>query len=158
MNNSFVEKTVKDVVEEYVRQQNDVTLELACKLAKAVILKARQIGVKATVAVTNKGGHPILVNADDDSYIASYDIALNKAFTVVALKMNTKKLADLAKPGGSLYGIQYTNDGKLVIFGGGEPLINKNNIVIGGLGVSGGSEAQDTELAKYGREVFEKGL
>jgi len=156
--NSLVEKTIKDTIEKYLKEQDDITLDLAIRLCKKVMLKAREIGVKSVVAITNKSGHPVLVNCDDDSYIASYDIALNKAFTVVALKMSTKELAELAKPNGSLYGIQFTNDNKLVIFGGGEPLKNKNGVVIGGIGVSGGTEAQDTMLGKYGKEVFEKGI
>jgi uncharacterized protein GlcG (DUF336 family) len=92
----------------------------------------------------------------DDAYIASYDVAVNKAFTVVALKMSTKKLSTLAQPGQSLYGIQFTNGGRIVIFGGGEPLYGEDGKIIGGLGVSGGSEAEDTEIARQGREFFEK--
>ena len=75
----------------------------------------------------------------------------------MALKMSTSKLATLAVPGAPLYGIQFTNQGKIVIFGGGEPLLNSKGEIIGGLGVSGGSEAQDTALAAYGKEIFEKG-
>ena len=55
--------------------------------------------------------------------------------------------------GASLYGIQFTNDGQIVIFGGGEPL-KIGDRVIGGLGVSGGSEEQDAALAAYGAEIF----
>ena len=77
------------------------------------------------------------------------------AFTVVSLKMPTKNLATLAAPGGSLYGIQFTNNGKIVIFGGGEPLTNKDGVIIGGLGVSGGTAEQDTLLGEYGRAFFE---
>ena len=60
----------------------------------------------------------------------------------------------MRQPGGSLYGIQFTNNGKIVIFGGGEPLYNKKGEIIGGLGVSGGTEEQDTALAEYGQSVF----
>jgi uncharacterized protein GlcG (DUF336 family) len=93
----------------------------------------------------------------DNAYIASYDVAVNKAFTVVSLKMSTSTLKPLAQPGGSLYGIQFTNNGKIVIFGGGEPLLNAKGDIIGGLGVSGGTEEQDTALAEYGKQIFEKG-
>ena len=91
----------------------------------------------------------------DDAYIASYDIAVQKAFTVVSLKMSTATLKPLAQPGGSLYGIQFTNGGKIVIFGGGEPLMNKNGDIIGGFGVSGGTAEQDTILGEYAKTVFE---
>ena len=93
----------------------------------------------------------------DDAYIASYDIAVQKSFTVVSLKMSTSTLKPLAQPGGSLYGIQFTNNGKIVIFGGGEPLKNSDGEIIGGIGVSGGSEEQDSALAAFGKEIFEKG-
>ena len=69
--------------------------------------------------------------------------------------MKTSVLADLAKPDGSLYGIQNTNDGKIVIFGGGVPLV-KNGKIIGGFGVSGGSAEQDTYLGDYAEKVFNK--
>jgi len=158
MDKNAVENVVKNVIEDYLRPSDDMTLFAAQKLSAKVRQKAKNMGVNAVVAIANKGANPVLVECSDNSYIASYDIAFNKAYTVVALKMSTKELSKLAKPDGSLYGIQFTNDGKIVIFGGGEPLTNKQGQIIGGIGVSGGSEEQDTELAKYGKEIFEKGL
>lgn len=158
MDTRAVENVVKEIVSTYIRPTDDMTLYAAQKLAKKIRQKATEIGVKTVVAISNKGANPVLIECQDNSYIASYDIALNKAYTSVALKMSTKELAKLAAPNGSLYGIQFTNEGKIVIFGGGEPLTNTKGEIIGGLGVSGGSEEQDTMLAKYGKEVFEKGL
>ncbi|MBQ1989210.1 MAG: heme-binding protein [Clostridia bacterium] len=136
----------------------DITLAEAQKLSEKVRKKAAEMGVNAVVAVANSGGNPVLIECMDDSYIASYDVALKKAFTVVSLKMSTSDLKPLAQPGASLYGIQFTNDGKIIIFGGGEPLCGKDGKIIGGLGVSGGTEEQDTALAAYGKEIFEKGM
>lgn len=150
MDNKGIENVVKSVIDSL---NNKMTLELARKIAKAVEEKAEEIGVKAVVAISNEGANPVLVECTDDSYIASYDIALNKAYTSVALKMSTKKLSTLAQPNGELYGIQFTNEGKIVIFGGGVPLVS-NGRIIGGLGVSGGSEEQDTFLADYGEKAF----
>lgn len=157
MNEQLIDKVVNNVLKEYLRPTEDMTLAAAQMLSRKVRERAREIGVNAVVAVTNRGGNPVLVECSDNSFIASYDIALNKAYTSVALKMTTKELSQLAKPGGSLYGIQFTNDGKIVIFGGGEPLKNTKGEIIGGLGVSGGTEVQDTGLAEYGRKIFEKG-
>lgn len=134
-----------------------MTLAAAKELISAVEKKAAEMGVKAVVAVSDAGGNVIAVECMDDAYIASYDIAVNKAFTVVSLKMPTKKLAELAAPGGSLYGIQFTNNGRIVIFGGGEPLM-KEGKVMGGLGVSGGTAEQDTLLGEYGRDYFVNNL
>lgn len=158
MNQAEVKETVRAVVEECLRPSEDMTLFAAQNLARLVHQRAREIGVKAVVAISNKGAHPVLVECEDDALIGSYDIALNKAYTVVALKMSTKELATLAKPDGSLYGIQFTNNGKIVVFGGGELLLNKKGKIIGGVGISGGTEEQDTALAKYAKEIFEKGI
>lgn len=150
-------QSVANAVAEQIKSQQNVTLDTALKLAEKVKQKAKIIGVKAVVAVSDKAGHTILTESMDGAYIASFDIAVQKAFTAVALKMSTKALKPLAQPGGSLYGIQFTNQGKIVVFGGGEPLKNKSGEIIGGLGVSGGSEEQDTMLSAYGKEIFEKG-
>lgn len=135
-----------------------MTLALAERIAEAVLAEAARMGVKAVVCVSDAAGNPKLVKCMDDAYLASYDVAVNKAYTVVALKMPTIELKPLAQPGASLYGIQFTNGGKIVIFGGGDPLTNDDGVIIGGLGVSGGSEEQDTALSLYGRAYFETKL
>ena len=151
---------LKEIVEAVVREMgvaSNINLSQARAISEQVRQRAAQIGVNAVVAISNNAGHPILVECMDNAYIASYDVAVNKAFTVVSLKMSTSTLKPLAQPGGSLYGIQFTNNGKIVIFGGGEPLLNAKGDIIGGLGVSGGTEEQDTALAEYGKQIFEKG-
>lgn len=69
--------------------------------------------------------------------------------------MSTEKLGELSQPGQPLYGIQFTNGGRIVIFGGGEVLELKGKIV-GALGVSGGTAQEDTALAAYGKTIFEE--
>ncbi len=151
----LVEKIVRNEIAERKASNPVVTLSLAKKLAQKIEEKAEQMGVSIVVAVTDKGARPVLVECMDDAYIASYNIALNKAYTGVAVKMSTSALKILAQPNEPLYGIQFTNDGKIVIFGGGEPL-RVGDTVVGGLGVSGGTEEQDTLLAEYGKEIFSK--
>lgn len=132
-----------------------MTLDIAKALSLCVEKKAQEMGVNAVICVSDAGARPILVHSMDDAYIASFDIAVKKAYTVVSLKMSTSRLKSLAAPGGSLYGIQFTNDGQIVIFGGGDPLMIGDKI-IGGIGVSGGTEEQDTALSLYGASVFEE--
>ena len=155
MNESELKKIVQDTVAKFKTDKSVMTLALAEKIANAVLEEAKRVGVKAVVCVSDAGGHPRLVKSMDDAYIASYDVAVNKAFTVVALKMATIDLKPLAQPGESLYGIQFTNGGKIVIFGG-DPLTNADGKIIGGLGVSGGSEDQDTALSAFGKAYFER--
>ena len=152
MDGEKISAIVKGVLEELSRER--MTLSLAGKISAAVKEKAREMGVNAVVAVSNAAARPVLVECMDDSFIASFDVALKKAYTVVALKMSTAELKPLANPGGSLYGIQFTNDNSIVVFGGGDPLM-KGGRIIGGLGVSGGTEEQDTALSAYGRKFFE---
>ena len=156
MNESEIRKIVQNTISTYQTDKSVMTLSLAERICDAVLAEAKRIGVKAVVCISDAGGHPRLVKSMDDAYIASYDVAVNKAFTVVALKMATIDLKPLAQPGESLYGIQFTNGGKIVIFGGGDPLTNADGKIIGGLGVSGGSEDQDTALSAYGKAYFER--
>ena len=156
------ERQIREIVQNTISQRNaekkQMTLEKAEQLANAVMAEAKRIGVRAVICVSDAAGHPKLVKCMDDAYIASYDVAVNKAFTVVALKMSTMTLKPLAQPGQSLYGIQFTNGGKIVIFGGGDPLTDGKGSIVGGLGVSGGSEEQDAALSLYGKRYFETNL
>ena len=154
MTENEIREIVKKALASVKPDKSEMTLALAERICDAVTGYAKKMGVNAVVCVSDGAGNPKLVKSMDDAYIASYDVAVNKAFTVVALKMSTKTLKPLAQPNGSLYGIQFTNGGRIVIFGGGEPL-TVNGKVIGGLGVSGGSEEQDTELARLGKEFFD---
>lgn len=156
MDNREIDKITAIVKKEILEATScKMTLSLAKELIEKVEEKAKEMGVNAVVAVSNEAGNLVAVECMDDSYIASYDVAVNKAFTVVALKMSTMTLKPLSQPGQSLYGIQFTNNGRIVIFGGGDPLKCCDKI-IGGLGVSGGTEEQDAALSAFGAEIFKK--
>lgn len=129
--------------------------DMAQTLCRKVRLRAREEGLRVVAAVCDAGGNTVALQRDDDAYIASVDVASNKAFTAVSLKMTTEQVGKLAQPGAPLYGVQHTNQGRIVIFGGGAPL-SRGGVIIGGLGVSGGSTEQDTALCQYGVQVFEK--
>ena len=151
MNKDNIAKIVASAINEVLSSK--MNLQKAKILMEAVEKKAAQMGVNAVIAVSDESGNVIAVQSMDGAYIASYDIAVNKAFTCAALKMHTKTLKPLAQPGQSLYGIQFTNNGRIVIFGGGAVLKN-GETVIGALGVSGGTEEQDTALADFGEKFF----
>ena len=136
-------------------KKHQMTLKLANALIEKVKAEAARVGVNAVVAVSDKAGRPVAVQCMDDAYIASFDIALNKTYTSASLKMSTAELSQLSQPGQPLYGIQFTNDGKIVIFGGGE-VLEADGKIVGALGVSGGTEEQDTAIAAYGQQVFKE--
>lgn len=134
-----------------------MTLKLAqCVMAK-VEEKASEMGINVVIAVSNEGARPVAIHCMDNAFIASYDVAVNKAYTAVALRMSTTTLKGLSQPEQTLYGIQFTNQGQIIIFGGGEPILYEGK-VIGGLGVSGGTEEEDTKLAAYGKSMLEEAL
>ena len=141
--------------EKNIRLKPEMTLSLAKKIAEAVETEAEKIGVRAVVAISDSAAGIILVHVMDDAFAASFDIAAGKAYTSAAMKMPTKTLKNLAQPGADLYGIQNTNGGKIVVFGGGEALFC-GGVCVGAVGVSGGSEAEDTYLAEVGLKAFEK--
>lgn len=151
MNEEKIAGIVASVINEVFSQK--MTLKKAKRLAVYVEKQAQKMGVNAVIAVSDASGNIILAESMDDAYIASYDIAVNKAFTCASLKMHTKTLKPLAQPGQSLYGIQFTNGGRIVIFGGGV-VLKCGDRVIGALGVSGGTEEQDTLLADLGEKYF----
>ncbi|MBE5892715.1 MAG: heme-binding protein [Lachnospiraceae bacterium] len=145
-----METTVRDIIRK-MKASSTMNLKLALALIERVEAEAEKMGVKAVVAVSDASGRPVAVHCMDGAYIGSFDVALNKTYTSVAFRMSTAKLAELAAPGGSLYGIQFTNEGKIVIFGGGEPLY-LDDVMVGAIGVSGGTAEQDTYLGAYGKD------
>ncbi len=128
---------------------------MAVRLIEAVEKKAEEMDMRVVVAVSDAAGRPVAVHCMDNAYHGSFDVALNKTYTATAFQMSTKELSKLCQPGGDLYGLQFSNDGKVMILGGGEPLM-VGDTMIGALGVSGGTATQDTELAAYGRSILKE--
>lgn len=158
INEAYVAQIVENIYKQIKQQssgQQKMTLDLAKALIQKVEDEAKRMGVNAVIAVSDEKARPVAVHCMDDAYIASFDIAINKTFTSVGLKMSTAELGKLAAPGGPLYGIAHTNEGKIVIFGGGEPLYI-GDMLIGAIGVSGGSAEEDTALAAYGKSVMKE--
>jgi ATP:cob(I)alamin adenosyltransferase len=124
-------------------------LARAKKVIAAAEQKAVEIGVPMVIAVVDIGGNLVAQHRMDDSLLASISLALDKAYTAVALKMPTDQAAALSIPGKELFGLNTAAGGRLIVFGGGLPLIVAG-AVIGGVGVSGGSVEEDMQVAKAG--------
>ena len=125
----------------------NINLEQALELIAAAKEKARKISVPMVIAVVDGGGNLVALQRMDGALLVSIDIAANKAYTAVAIKIPTHELAKLTQSGQPLFGIHNADGGRIVIFGGGFPL-ERNNEIIGGIGVSGGSVEQDVLCAK----------
>lgn len=136
-----------------IRAVRTVGLDGAKAVIGAAERKAEEIGVPMNVAVVDRGGNLVAFERMDDAWLASTDIAMGKAFTAASLDMPTENLAGPTQPGESLYGLNTTNDGRLVVFGGGIPLV-RGDVVVGAIGVSGGAVDEDVEVAQAGADAF----
>lgn len=126
-----------------------VTLTQAQAVVEAARAKAEEIGVPMNIAVVDAGNNLSTFVRMDGAWLGSIDIAQNKAYTARAFDMSTKDLAPLCQPNQPLFGINASNQGRLIIFAGGIPLESGGD-VIGAVGVSGGSVEQDHEVAEAG--------
>jgi uncharacterized protein GlcG (DUF336 family) len=124
-----------------------ITLNDARKIISAAEKKAAEIGQPHNIAVVNAGGNLVSHARMDGAWIGSIDISINKAFTSRAFDISTKDLANNSQPGDQFYGINESNDGRIMIFAGGIPLI-QNGQVVGAIGVSGGLGDQDQAVAE----------
>lgn len=130
-----------------------IGLDTAKKLIEKIEAHALSLGLPSVIAICSPEGNPIAVHVMDGAFLASFDIAMKKAYTSVAVKMSTMELGKMAQPGGTFYGVDKADNGKLIIFGGGIPL-KAGEAIVGGLGISGGTGEQDHALAEYGAAVL----
>ena len=155
-NTSVSEAVIQEVMKR-MGIQGKITLESAKRLIEKIEKEAARQGKKAVIAVCGPDGNPIAVHVMDGAFLVSFDVAMKKAYTSVAVKMSTKELSVLAQPGQTFYGVDKMDGGKIVIFGGGVPL-KVGDPIIGGLGVSGGTGEEDHALAEYGLSVLNEVL
>jgi len=131
-----------------------ITLDTAKTLIDAAERKAEEIDNPMVITVANDEGNLVAQHRMDDAWLASVSISRNKAYTAAALDTPTHELAEPTEPGNSLYGLQTTDDGRLVTFGGGYPLLDEAGNVVGAFGVSGGAVEQDMEVAEAGVDAW----
>src|SRR5262245_62438941 len=129
------------------REYATITLSDAKRMLSAAEAKAASLGIAYNIAVVDAGGHLVAFVRQDGALIGSIDLAIDKAVTARFFDKTTSELATLAQSGRPLFGIQESNAGKVVIFGGGVPVVSGNNIV-GAVGTSAGTVAQDLEVAE----------
>jgi uncharacterized protein GlcG (DUF336 family) len=126
---------------------SSISLTDAQGVIDAGLAKAKEIGTPANIAVADAGGNLLAFARMDDAWLGSIDIAISKAFTSRAFNVETGQLAAFAQPGQQFYGINASNHGRVMIFAGGIPLKVKDRVV-GSVGVSGGTGAQDQAIAE----------
>ena len=131
-----------------------LTLDAAQVVIAAARQEAEKFGQPVDIAIVDDGNNLLAFARMDGAMLGSIDVALNKAYTARAFNMRTEELTPLAQPGQPLYGLEASNRGRVILFGGGVPL-QVDGVVVGAVGVSGGSVPQDQEVALAGATAFE---
>ena len=130
-----------------------LSLEEARVLVEGAAEKSREIEVPMCIAVTDEAGNLVAFTRMDGAKISSIDIAINKAFTAAAARKATHEYNQLAAPGKPTFGIHVTNQGRFSIIGGGLPIVVDDEVV-GGVGISAGTAAEDQVVAQGAVDYF----
>ena len=130
-----------------------LTLSQANAVTAAAQARAAAIGVPVIIAVVDAGIHLKAFSRMDGAVLGSIDIAMKKARTAALFQANSEAVWEYCRPGAPAPGLELSNDG-LAPFGGGLPLKAATGELVGAVGVSGGSVAQDMEVAQAAAAAF----
>jgi glc operon protein GlcG len=108
-------------------------------------------GSAAVIAVADAHGELIALLRLDGAPLSSIAIATNKAFTAARLRRTTRELGAQLRERGT--DIAFYGDPRYLGFGGGVPIV-ADGVVIGGIAVSGLSDADDEALAAMGAAII----
>lgn len=119
----------------------------ACEMA---VQKAENLNIDINVSVCDASGLELAFLRMNDSFIHSIDIAKDKAYTSASFGFPSGQWTDIFKEAPHLEQ-GFSNRPRLIPFGGGLPIF-ENKVLVGAIGVSGGTEEEDIICAKYAIE------
>ncbi|MEN9879587.1 MAG: hypothetical protein RIQ55_233 [Pseudomonadota bacterium] len=127
-----------------------ITAEAAAAACLAAVRHAEANGWRINVAVADRGGNLMAFLRMPGAFLHSIDIAIDKAYTAASFGFRTKDwMSIVGEDDGMKLG--FSAQPRLIVFGGGVPIRLADQAEwIGGIGVSGASEAQDEECALAG--------
>jgi uncharacterized protein GlcG (DUF336 family) len=130
-----------------------LSLEDSKILVEGAKAKAEEIGVPMCIAVCDESGQLIAFERMDGGKITSSIIAHDKAYTAAGAKRTTESYGTASQPGQPAYGINSAIGGRLMVVAGGVPVVVDGQVV-GAIGISSGTPAQDHECAQAGVDRF----
>ena len=128
-----------------------INLDAAKKAAAAAIAEARTNNWAMAVAITDVGGDLVYFEKMDVTQTGSVRVAIDKARSAALFKRPTKVWQDLVAAGGA--GLRILGLEGAVPIEGGLPL-RMGDKIVGAIGVSGGTAAQDGQVAKAGADML----
>jgi glc operon protein GlcG len=133
--------------------KKSLTIEGARKVIAAAVAHAKkQNAPGGVIAVVDEGGNLMALERLDGTFAAGANISIGKARTAVLFKRPTKAFEDIIKNGRTA--MVALPDAFFTPLQGGVP-ITVDGQIVGGVGVSGASSAQqDEEVALAGANVF----
>ncbi|NLE98183.1 MAG: cob(I)yrinic acid a,c-diamide adenosyltransferase [Propionibacterium sp.] len=126
----------------------DPQLARAKGLLDAGRTRALEMGVPMVLCVVDAAGNIVALERMADSLLASIELAQGKAWTSAAFRQRTEVIGAQAVGGGPLPGLSDSNQGRVVLFGGGAPLF-VGDTLLGGFGVSGGTVEEDIVVVDH---------
>ncbi|WP_431324804.1 GlcG/HbpS family heme-binding protein [Rhizobium sp. YTU87027] len=129
--------------------------DLALEAINAGVAKAKELKQRSSLSIVDGGGHLVAFVRVDDAAFGTIEIAHNKAFTAAALRAPSGHWMETVQPGASLFGMERAASRPLVVFGGGLPVYD-GDVVIGGVGVSGGPIEADEAIAHAIADVLNR--
>lgn len=129
--------------------QKILSLDEAKQAASAASAKARAEGWAVVIAVVDPGGQLIYLERADGTQVASVVVAQEKARTAAIFRRTTKVFEDLVLAGR----VHMTTLPGAVMLEGGLPIVHAGQVV-GAIGVSGVTSAQDGQVAQAGVDAL----
>jgi cob(I)alamin adenosyltransferase len=134
-------------------QAAGLTLEAGRRIVAAAQAEAQRIGVKISCAVVDSGDQLVCFERMDGADLVTVTLASDKAYTALVNRMPTGDLAPIVQPGTEFYGYDSIAGGRMIIFAGGMPL-EIGDVLVGAVGVSGGSAEQDQQIVEAAAQVL----
>lgn len=130
------------------RNHLKLTLAGAKAMLTAAEKKAAEIKVPQCIAVVDDGGHLLAFSRMDGAKISSVQVAITKAISAATRRAPTEPVSSGEEVSVLLsLGLSLATGGRLTPIRGGLPIVVEGQ-VIGGVGVSAGTEHQDVEVAQ----------
>ena len=136
-------------------EKRSITAEAAQAVIAASVARANERGGAFVVVVVDESGVVKASVRMDGAPLISVQVATDKAYTAAGFGMSTDAWFDFVKGDEPLKLGATSGIDRLVVFGGGYPLLEGDRVV-GAVGVSGGHWSDDMEVAKAGVEAFTK--